>query len=147
MGQRRQARELALQFLFQHDFHGQRLDDEAVARDWLVFCRHFQSGIQSADYARSLAFGICHHRREIDALLTDHARNWRLERMTLVDRNILRLAVYELRFGGEVPDRVAINEALEIARRYGTDDSVPFINGVLDAVRQDAAVPGSPAAT
>jgi N utilization substance protein B len=147
MGQRRQARELALQFLFQHDFLEHRLSDEAVARDWQVFCHHFQPAGQSLEYARALVLGICRHGSEIDTLLTDHSRNWRLERMTLVDRNILRLAIFELCFGGEVPDRVAINEALEIARRYGTDDSVPFINGVLDAVRQDAASPGSAVVT
>ncbi|HDO30234.1 MAG TPA: transcription antitermination factor NusB, partial [Desulfobacteraceae bacterium] len=72
------------------------------------------------------------------ALLAGHSHNWRLERMSLVDRNILRIAVFEMRYCDDVPARVAINEALEIAKRYSIADSVSFINGILDAVQEDS---------
>ncbi|HDL98853.1 MAG TPA: transcription antitermination factor NusB, partial [Desulfobacteraceae bacterium] len=78
------------------------------------------------------------HLDEINALLAGHSHNWRLERMSLVDRNILRIAVFEMRYCDDVPARVAINEALEIAKRYSIADSVSFINGILDAVQEDS---------
>ena len=71
----------------------------------------------------------------IDTLIRESASNWRLERIALTDRNLLRIAVYEMQFSEDAPDQVVINEAVEIAKRYGTEDSPPFINGVLDAVR------------
>jgi len=146
MGQRRQGRELALQFLYQQDFLSRPLAEETLERDWQVFCRHFRVAAASRSHALALVRGICRHQEEIDGLLRDRSRHWRMERMPVVDRNILRLAVYEMRCGGEVPGPVAINEALEIARRFGSEESVAFINGILDAVRQEASLPGIVAA-
>lgn len=134
MGLRRKSREAALQFLFSHDFRGFAADPEVVAAELSRFNVNFEVAKKSVAYADQLVTGICGHLAEIDQLLTEHSHNWRLERMSAVDRNILRIAAYEMRYAPEVPDSVAINEALEIAKRYSLADSVAFINGILDAI-------------
>ncbi|WP_310601067.1 transcription antitermination factor NusB [Desulfobulbus sp.] len=135
MGLRRKSRELALQFLFSHDFQERTNAAEALVRDWEFFCQSFEAGPKAIPYGRVLVEGISSHLDEIDTLLAGHSHHWRVERMSAVDRNILRIAVFELRYSGDVPAQVAINEALEIAKRYSIDDSVAFINGVLDAIQ------------
>jgi|SRR5665647_480619 len=135
MGLRRKSREMALQFLFSHDFQECSGSPDTVATDLDMFCQIFDVGVRSLSYGRQLIQGICLHIDEIDALLAEHSHNWRVERMSLVDRNILRIAVFELRFSDEAPAQVAINEALEIAKRYSVEESVSFINGILDAVQ------------
>jgi transcription antitermination protein NusB len=135
MGLRRKSRELALQFLFSHDFQEHSGAPETVTVDLDMFCQIFDVGTKSLPYGRQLIQGICQHLHEIDALLAEHSHNWRVERMSLVDRNILRIAVFELRYGDEAPAQVAINEALEIAKRYSIEESVSFINGILDAIQ------------
>jgi len=135
MGLRRKSREIALQFLFGHDFKCSPDGSDAVASELEQFCTSFDTGKKALPYAQLLIEGICAHREEIDALLARHSHNWRLERMSLVDRNILRIAVFEIKHSAEVPARVAINEALEIAKHYSIPDSVAFINGVLDAMQ------------
>lgn len=139
MGLRRKSREAALQFLFSHDFQERIGTPEAVAQDLELFCQSFEVGQKALPYARTLIEGICRRLGEIDGLLAEHSHNWRVERMSLVDRNILRIAIFEMRFIGDVPVQVVINEALEIAKHYSIADSVPFINGILDAVQ--AATP------
>ena len=139
MGLRRKSRELALQFLFGHDFQERSCAPESVDADWDTFCRMFDVGEKSLPYGRELIEGICHHRSEIDTLLAEHSHNWRVERMSLVDRNILRIAVFEFRYCADAPAQVVINEALEIAKRYSIDESVSFINGILDAVQSAAS--------
>ena len=84
------------------------------------------------DFTTALVQGMREHQTEIDALIGKASRNWRLERMARVDRNLLRLAVYELKYCEDVPAKVAINEAIEIAKRYGTAESPAFVNGILD---------------
>lgn len=126
---------MALQFLFSHDFQEGSGSPETVATDLEMFCQIFDVGERSLPYGRQLIQGICLHLDEIDALLAEHSHNWRVERMSLVDRNILRIAVYELQYSDDAPAQVAINEALEIAKRYSVDESVSFINGILDAVQ------------
>jgi N utilization substance protein B len=135
MGLRRKSRELALQFLFSHDFQERPGSFETMATDLDMFCQLFDVGVRSLPYGRQLVEGIYLHLDEIDALLAEHSHNWRVERMSLVDRNILRIAVFELRYSDEAPAQVAINEALEIAKRYSIEESVSFINGILDAVQ------------
>ncbi len=140
MGLRRKSREAALQFLFSRDFQ-ERIgapDPETVARDLELFCQSFDVGQKALPYARLLIEGICLRLDEIDGLLAEHSHNWRVERMSLVDRNILRIAIFEMRFAGDMPVQVVINEALEIAKHYSIPDSVPFINGILDAVQAAA---------
>ena len=135
MGLRRKSRELALQFLFSHDFLEQVTTPETVATDLEMFCQTFDFSKNSLPYSQQLIMGISLHLKEIDALLAEHSHNWRVERMSLVDRNILRIAVFELRFSDDAPPQVVINEALEIAKRYSIEESVSFINGILDAVQ------------
>lgn len=135
MGLRRKSRELALQFFYGHDFQGRSCADEAVAAELEEFIASFDTGRKSLPYAEQIVTGLCSHLEEIDDLLGKHTKNWRLERMTVVDRNVLRIAAYEMRYSNDVPVQVAINEALEIAKRYSTGDSVAFINGILDAMQ------------
>jgi transcription antitermination protein NusB len=135
MGLRRKSRELALQFLFGYDFQERSGAPESVTRDLELFCQSFEFGQKAMPYGRLLVEGICLHLDEIDALLAEHSHNWRVERMSSVDRNILRIAIFEMRFADDAPAQVVINEALEIAKRYSIHDSVPFINGILDALQ------------
>lgn len=134
MGLRRKSREIALQFLFGHDFKQQGNDPSSVSKELEHFSASFKTGAKALPYAEHLITGICDKFDEIDRLVSSHSHHWRLERMSIVDRNILRIAIYEMKYGEDVPARVAINEALEIAKNYSIPDSVPFINGILDAV-------------
>ena len=133
--QRRKAREYALQLLFQ--WEGARPDPESLLPD-------FWRGIKKVDnetlrFAEELFRGAAASLEEIDPLIAAHSQHWRLERMAAVDRNLLRLAVYEMQAHPETPPAVVIDEALEIARRFSTEESVEFINGVLDAVHKTRA--------
>jgi N utilization substance protein B len=129
MGTRRKSRELALQALYQGELAG-----GAEPFDFAEFCVHFQVSKKAIPYAKRLLDGVQDNREELNQLISRYADNWRLERMSVVDRNILRLAVFELYFQDDVPTSVAINEAVEIAKRYATDDSGAFINGILDTM-------------
>ncbi len=135
MGTRRKAREAALQFLFQDDFggagsHGAEDIDERFDR----FCLFYQISHKARPYALELLHGIAARRQELDRIIRENAENWRLERIAIMDRNLLRIGAYEMVFAGDVPPQVAINEAVEIAKRFGSGDSPGFVNGVLDAV-------------
>uniref|UniRef100_UPI00405703EC transcription antitermination factor NusB n=1 Tax=Candidatus Electronema sp. TaxID=2698783 RepID=UPI00405703EC len=132
MGLRRKSRELALQFLYGHDVQEGSCGEEELLDRVNAFCISFQADAKSIPYAEQLIVGICQYRKEIDNLLSSSSHNWRVERMAAVDRNILRIAAYEIKHGEDVPATVAINEALEIAKRYAEPDSVGFINGILD---------------
>lgn len=136
MGTRRIARETALQFLYQEDFtvaedqrHGYDLDDR-----FPLFCALYQVNRKARKYAEFLINGVCTHLEEIDARIESATKNWRLVRLAATDRNLLRIAVYELLFCADVPGQVAINEALEIAKKYANEESPKFINGILDAL-------------
>ena len=137
MGVRRKSREAALQFLFQEDFkiEGGHAEENLPER-FDVFCTLYQVHRKSRPYAQELLEGMVRSREEVDKLIGECASNWRLSRIAATDRNILRLAVYEMMSDNDVPDQVAINEAVEIAKRFAGDDSPSFINGVLDAVRK-----------
>ena len=138
MGLRRKSREITLQFLFGHDFQERSCESELVQAELDEFCGCFDAGRKSLPYARRLILGICEHLGEIDSLISRHSHNWRVERMSLVDRNILRVAAFEMLHVDDVPATVAINEALEIAKRYAESDSVGFINGILDGMQQNS---------
>ena len=140
MGLRRKSRELALQFLFSHDFQDRSCKPDALQVELDEFCSCFDTGKKSFPYATTLITGICSHLEEIDSLISDHSHNWRVERMALVERNILRIAVFEMLYVDDAPATVAINEALEIGKRYAEPDSAGFINGILDAVRQQGGI-------
>jgi len=127
---RSHCREWALQLLYQAEFAGHR--DGEVVRFW----RYFQVGEKVPAYLSALVAGVAAHQEELDALIRQYSEHWRLERMVAVDRNLLRLALYELLHHPEVPAKVVINEAVELAKRYGTELSGAFVNGLLDRIRQ-----------
>ncbi len=138
MGTRRRAREAALQFLFQDDFldRGKSTNTAELDERFDAFSLLYQVNKKARPYARKLIGGIFDKLDEIDGAIGAHATNWRLERIAATDRNLLRVAIFELLFQDDVPPQVAINEAVEIAKRFGTQESPAFINGVLDAVQQ-----------
>jgi N utilization substance protein B len=110
---------------------------KTVAESFQDLRDNFQANKKAVPYALEIMAGVTADLAEIDRLIAEHSKNWRLERMALVDRNILRVAAYEfLRQQPEVPPSVVINEALEVAARYSDEDSAPFINGVLDSMRK-----------
>jgi N utilization substance protein B len=132
VGTRRKGRECALHLLFQADFSP--LDpQEAHALYWKI---HPAKDDQVQTYADFLFFGAQAHRPEIDKLIQQFSEHWRIERMAAVDRNILRIAVFEFLYETETPTTVVINEALEIARKFSTEESTQFINGILDAINK-----------
>jgi N utilization substance protein B len=133
MGTRRKSRELVLQMLFQADMGKQEAND--VRRTFWTERRDVGADVQG--FAEDL-FQVANDRSsDIDALIESHAEHWRMERMSAVDRNILRAAVAELVGYPTTPRAVIINEALEIARKFSSPESVQFINGVLDSVGKD----------
>ena len=138
MDSRRRAREIALQILYQLDAQGELDERQAIALFWKNFsAESAEAGVpideETRAFAETLVLGVSEQRAELDGVIGKASRNWRVERMARVDRNLLRLALWEMRNGGEaVPAKVAINEAIEIAKRYGTSESPAFINGVLD---------------
>ncbi len=136
MGVRRKSREAALQFLFQEDFklENGHLEENIVER-FDTFCTLYQVNKKARPYAQELLDGIVTMRADIDSKIGKAASNWRLTRIAATDRNILRLAVYEMISENDVPDQVAINEAVEVAKRFAGPESPSFINGVLDAVK------------
>jgi N utilization substance protein B len=133
MGPRRKAREYALQMLFQWDITHDTIDQ--------VVATFFQNlpdeSTATVDFARQLVTGTVDHVEQIDEIIRRHAEHWRLDRMATVDRNLLRLAIYEFLYGKETPKTVVINEAIEIARRFSAQESPQFINGVLDSIKKE----------
>ena len=135
MGMRRRAREASLQVLYQLDVQPDLPADEALLR----FHGNFTDEVAAADaevraYLERLVRGVTDNLADIDARIARASRNWRIERMGRVDRNLLRIAIYEMAFCEDVPDKVAINEAIEIAKRFGGHETPAFINGILDRV-------------
>ncbi|MDU9049767.1 MAG: transcription antitermination factor NusB [Candidatus Electrothrix sp. Rat3] len=137
MGLRRKSRELALQFFYGYELQkcpaaeGGILHNE-IENEVEIFYTCFKSDQKAHPYAEQLINGVCAHQQEIDNALADCSHHWRVERMALVDRNILRIATYEMLYIKDIPVTVAINEALEIAKRYAEPESISFINGILD---------------
>lgn len=131
MGQRRRARECALQMLFQID-----LTNAQPAEVFSEFWEDQSPAPELRAFAERLVEGVRREREQLDRLIADASEHWRLERMAVVDRNVLRIAVYELLFDPDTPAAVVLDEAIEVARKYGSEESAAFINGVLDAVRR-----------
>lgn len=134
---RRRSRQVALQVLYAFDL-GEATGEEGADRVFETFSDHFELPEGARAFAKELVGGVAAHRDELDGRIGAAARNWRLERMAAVDRNVLRLAAYELVYLG-TPPQVAINEAVELARQFGGDPSPSFVNGVLDAVAANLA--------
>jgi N utilization substance protein B len=132
MGKRHRARELALQVLFQMEFNP---GDPGESFDRV--CKSFSPPKDIRPFSRLLVEGVCENKDEIDKLISKSSKNWRLDRMSRVDRNILRVAVFEVICMKDIPPKVSIDEAVELGKRFGTDESGAFINGVLDRIYSD----------
>lgn len=129
MGARRKARELALQMLFQHDMSGNGADQIIETFEELQ-----KSKANTQEFAKKIFRGTVANMTDIDEKIQNQAENWRLSRMAAVDRNIIRMSVYEFLHENDTPKLVIIDEAIEIAKRFGTQKSPQFINGILDGI-------------
>src|ERR1043165_60299 len=161
MGKRREARERAVQFLFQHDLNRPEDLDRALEQFWesqraaaiaedkggATWGQRIELPPPTADeaairlFAEPLIRGALEHRDESDATIKKHAKNWELHRIAAVDRNILRLAIYEMLHRDDIPPVVSINEAVDIAKKFSTQDSGKFVNGILDKVKGELMRP------
>lgn len=139
MGTRRQARELALQFLYQFDSLKESSSDSEDVEELLSLFwdgNDIASDDDTKEFSSILVRGSCSNLPSIDKILTSYSDNWRLKRMSTIDRNILRIAIYELLYLSNIPPPVTINEAVELGKRFGTEESGSFINGILDKIRE-----------
>jgi N utilization substance protein B len=161
MGKRREARERAVQFLFQHDLNppddleaalGQFWDsqraaaiaDEKAIANWGQPVELPPATTEEAAvrlFADPLIRGVLEHRSEADEIIKKHAKNWELHRIAAVDRNILRLAIFEMLHRDDIPPVVSINEAVDIAKKFSTQDSGKFVNGILDKIKGELLRP------
>lgn len=130
MGARRKSRELVLQVLFHMDSQ-KRFEPEMFE----LFCRVFPPSEKTEEFFCNLLNGILEARSGIDSLIEQHSSNWKMSRMGGVDRNLLRIAVYELLYCDDIPEKVSINEAIDLGKKFGTGESGAFINGILDSIR------------
>jgi N utilization substance protein B len=130
MGTRRQARELAMQALFSMD-----MNTDYSAQAIAEYCRSFPPSQRAYPYFHHLVTGVLQHKVDIDTVIERYANNWKIKRMAGVDRNVLRLAVFELLFCADIPAKVAINEAIDIGKKFGTLETGSFINGIIDSIR------------
>lgn len=143
MGARRQGRERALQALYQLEM-AQTTPLDALEAAWTSDDDGGPAGKpdpEARKFAAELVEGVWKNLKEIDGLIQEHSHNWRVDRMSRIDRNVLRLAIFELRFRPEIPRKVTLNEAIELGKNFGAEESAGFINGLLDRV---ATVLGKP---
>jgi N utilization substance protein B len=161
MGKRREARERAVQFLFQHDlnppdnlelelatfWNSQRaaaMEEEKGPARWGQAAELPPPTVEEAEmrlFAEPLIRGTLEHRDEIDEKIKSHTKNWDFHRIAAVDRNVMRLAIYEMLHRQDIPPVVSINEAVDIAKKFSTEDSGKFVNGILDKVRGEILRP------
>jgi transcription antitermination protein NusB len=142
-GKRRIARELAVQFLYQYDLSGGSLE-EALPLFWQT---QSEVGEDGRKFAEELVHGVVERRAAIDERIAKYTDNWDLPRIAAVDRNILRLAMYEMLFRDDIPPVVSINEAVDIAKKFSTRESGAFVNGILDRLKADLTRPSRTAAS
>ncbi len=136
MATRRKARRAALELLYQVDLCG-RFTEAEVNEALDIWRSERELGEEVLQFVAQVAHGVREHLQAIDSVIAAYARDWTIERMAVVDRNILRLALYEMLYRPDIPASVAINEAVELAKRYGDVGSKAFINGILAAVKRD----------
>lgn len=160
MGMRRVARERAVQFLFQHDLNPPEDLPRALEHFWetqraaalpeeqgptwgqpVELPPPTAEDVAVREFAEGLIRGCIQHRDEIDEIIKKHSKNWGLHRMAAVDRNILRLAIYEMLHREDIPPVVSINEAVDVAKKFSTEDSGKFVNGILDKVKAELMRP------
>jgi N utilization substance protein B len=129
LGARRRAREIAVQFLYQMEVNPLE-PHEAVES----FRQNVSASRQVKEFAARIVEGVQYHREEIDRLIEKHSEHWRLKRIDRVDKNILRMGVFELLYCDDIPVKVALNEAIDLGKKFGTEESGAFINGILDKI-------------
>lgn len=134
---RRRAREIALQVLYQLDTNQEKVE-EVLDLHW----ENFKPSQKARDFCRRLVEGVCRNQDRIDRLIQANSEHWTLKRMAMVDRNILRLATFELLQCPDIPFKATLNEAIELAKKFGTDDSSAFINGLLDKIHSISEAEG-----
>ena len=130
MGTRRVSREQALQVLFFMDMHDDP-EKDSVGQ----FCSSFARDNPTQPYFHRLVNGVQENRQTIDSVIEQFSSNWKLTRMSCVDRNVLRIAAFEMLYCADIPPKVSINEAIDVGKRFGTEESGAFINGILDSIR------------
>lgn len=134
MANRHLSRTIALQSLFEWDFHNKEQDLRGIVKHHLD---EFGSNIDDPAFVYELAEGAAKHAAEIDVIVTKHAPEWPIDQIPLIDRNVLRLGIFELMFLKQVPPKVAINEAVELAKSFGGESSGKFLNGVLGTLYKE----------
>ena len=131
MGNRRKSRELAMQALFYMDMNPNGSKETALER----FCTNFTLSKKARPFFLKLVNGVLQTKSELDSIIEKFSDHWKIGRMACVDRNIIRIAVYELLYCRDIPSKVSINEAVDIGKKFGTEESGAFINGILDSIR------------
>ncbi len=134
MSNRHLGRTVAMQTLYQWDFNGSQDDIDKILDFNLA---EFAPGMTDVEFTQGLVAGVIKNQPAIDKLIVKYAPEWPLEKITIIDRNILRLGIYELKFDSTIPAKVAINEAIEIAKAFGSESSGKFVNGVLGSIYKD----------
>ncbi len=134
--QRHQARMMAVQFLFQRDFNQDEFESALE-----IFWQNQDPPQRAKDFAETLIRGVISHRDEIDGMLQEYASNWEINRMGAIDRNVMRMAIYEMRYCMDIPPVVSINEAVDIAKEFSSVQSGQFVNGILDRAKRDLSRP------
>ncbi|MCX6744273.1 MAG: transcription antitermination factor NusB [Candidatus Parcubacteria bacterium] len=140
MSNRHLSRTIAMQTLYEWDFNDQKQKnlDELLSHN----LAEFAPGFNDEGFAQRLVSGVLENHRAIDELIKKYATEWPLEQITIVDRNILRIGVFELKFDPDIPSKVAINEAIEVAKTFGGESSGKFVNGVLGAIYKEMEAAG-----
>jgi len=123
-----------MQTLYQWDFHGQVSDINQILQFNLA---EFAPGMTDVEFTEQLVSGVLQHQDEIDALIVKYAPEWPLDKITIIDRNVLRIGIFELKYDTTIPAKVAINEAIEVAKAFGSESSGKFVNGVLGSIYKD----------
>ena len=137
MRKRTQAREYALQILYQIDVRNDP-EDKILVDFW----KNIETEPEVSDFAAKIVIGTIRNKKKIDDMITKYASNWKLSRMAVIDRNVLRMAAYELLFCEDIPPKVSINEAVDLAKKFGDTESGKFVNGILDKINKEEAAGG-----
>jgi len=132
LGRRRKSREFALQVLYQLN-----ITKQDATRALTQFQENFLPNGEADDFLKRLVLGVIQHCQELDRLIERYSENWRLDRINMIERNLLRMALFELLYCEEIPPKVTINEAIDLGKRYGSEESGSFINGLLDRIQNE----------
>lgn len=138
MRKRTRSREIALNILYSSEIVKETIE-ESELRYW---SDNEQNDEMVKDFANAIIGGVKKHFDDLDKIISKYAENWKIERMAVIDRNVLRIACYELLYIEDIPPKVSINEAIDIAKKYGNKDSGKFVNGILDRVKNEEEVKG-----